>query len=112
VLEGSWAGDELTVDHTGTATLKVNGNALEFHGADPNDWLKGTFTLHEDAKPKQFAGIITDCASPDYVGKQIYAIYRIEDGALIISGNAPGETNFPTTFTPEGGREFVFKHNQ
>jgi uncharacterized protein (TIGR03067 family) len=84
---------------------------LEYHGTDPNDWLRGTFTLREDMNPKQFTGVITDCASPDYVGKPIYSIYKFDGGDLVITGNGPGETNFPDAFNAPGTRQFIFKRN-
>ncbi|HEX3800307.1 MAG TPA: hypothetical protein VH413_16550 [Verrucomicrobiae bacterium] len=110
VLEGEWSGLEVTQGQAGPATLTVKGNTLEFHGAGADDWLKGTFELHDGATPKELLGVVTDCVSADAIGKKIYAIYRIEDGAITIEGNPPGSTSFPTEFGQAGGRQFVFKH--
>jgi uncharacterized protein (TIGR03067 family) len=85
---------------------------LEFHGAYANDWLKGTFTLREDTNPKQFVGVVTECAGPEYVGRNCYAIYKLEDGTLTVAGNEPGVSGFPSAFDASGSRQFVFKHNQ
>jgi len=79
VFEGSWTGRDVTPGREGTASLLVSGHTLEFHGAEANDWLKGTFTLHEDTNPKQLTGIVTECPAQDYVGKNVCAIYKIED---------------------------------
>jgi uncharacterized protein (TIGR03067 family) len=111
-FEGSWNGREVTPGRGGQVSLNVSGQNLEFHGADANDWLKGTFTLREDTNPKQWAGIITECASPEYVGKKAYAIYKIEDGTLTIAGNEPGDSNIPSAFDAPGARQFVFQHDQ
>ena len=92
--------------------LTVSGQSLEFHGSDANDWLKATFTVREDTTPKQWAGIITECSETQYVGKKSYAIYRIEDGTLTISGYEPGNSNIPSAFDASGTRQFVFKHEQ
>jgi uncharacterized protein (TIGR03067 family) len=89
----------------------VSGQSLEFHGADANDWLKATFALREDTKPKEWVGTITDCAQAEYIGKKSYAIYTLENGTLTIAGNEPGNTDIPTTFDAAGTRVFVFKHN-
>jgi uncharacterized protein (TIGR03067 family) len=112
VLEGSWKGRDVTPGQEGPASLTVSGQTLEFHGADANDWMKGTFTLREDANPKQFVGIVTECAAPEKVGQKAYAIYKIEDGTLTISGNQLGDPNFPLAFDVPGCRQLVFKHDQ
>jgi uncharacterized protein (TIGR03067 family) len=111
-FEGSWKGREATPGREGPASLAVSGQSLEFHGAEANDWLKGTFTLREDTNPKLCIGIITDCSDAQYVGKKFYAIYRIEDGTMTISGNEPGNTDIPSTFDAPGTREIIFKHDQ
>ncbi len=108
-FEGFWNGQDVTPGQSEAVTLKVSGHALEYRGADTNDWLEGTFTLKEDTAPRQFIGIITNCASPDDIGKKCLAIYKLENGTLTITGNAPGDPNFPAAFDAPGARQFVFK---
>ena len=88
-----------------------SGKNLEFHGSDPNDWYKGTFSLREDANPKRCIFRVTECAAPDYVGKTSYAIYSIENGTLKIAGNEPGKPDAPSGFDDTGARRLVFKSN-
>jgi uncharacterized protein (TIGR03067 family) len=107
-MQGNWKGQEVGGDE-GTATLKVSGHNLEYRGADPNDWYKGTFTLREDTNPKQCVFVVTGCGVPDYVGKSCMTIYQFADGTLRISGNEPGNPDPPTTFESEGSRRFMFK---
>ncbi|HEY3853950.1 MAG TPA: hypothetical protein VGO67_06125 [Verrucomicrobiae bacterium] len=111
-LEGSWRGRDVTPGQEGPATLKFVGQTVEFHGATDDDWLKGTFTLREDATPKQWIGVVTDCPSADAIGKKCYAIYKIEDGTLTIAGTPIGNEEFPTAFDASNARQFVFKHEQ
>ena len=111
-FQGAWKGREVTADHEGPASLTVTGQALEFHGADPSDWVKGTYTLREDTAPKQLIGTVTECDSADVIGKKVYAIYKIENCTLTITGNGPGDPNFPTAFDASGSRQFVFKQAQ
>ena len=111
-FEGSWKGRDVTPGHEGPASLVVSGGNLEFHGADSDDWLKGTFTLHQETDPKQFVGVVTECASADNIGKKAYAIYKIEDGTLTITGTDLGDPNFPSSFDAPGTRQLVFKHSQ
>jgi uncharacterized protein (TIGR03067 family) len=106
-LQGTWKGQETGV--RGSASAVVSGSNLEFHGANPREWYKATFTLHEDANPKQLIAVITECAAPQYVGKTANAIYRIEGGTLTITGNEPGNPAMPATFDAPGSRQIIFK---
>ena len=111
-LEGAWKGRDVTPGQEGSATLKFTGQTVEFHGATEDDWLKGTFTIHEDTTPKQWIGTVTDCPSADAIGKKCYAIYKLEDGTLTIGGYPIGTEEFPTAFDAPNLREFVFKRDQ
>jgi uncharacterized protein (TIGR03067 family) len=110
-FEGLWNGHEVTPGREGPASLTISGQTLEFHGADANDWLKGTFTTREDTNPKQFLCVVTECAAPEYVGRNCYAIYKLENGTLTAAGNEPGASGFPSAFDAPGSRQFVFKHD-
>ena len=105
-LKGTWQGREGGAVQADSLVLADNN--LEFHGANPQEWYKGTFTLHEDANPKQMIITITDCPFPKYVGQTANAIYRIEKGKLTIAGNEPGDPAMPTAFNARGTRTMVF----
>jgi uncharacterized protein (TIGR03067 family) len=107
-IQKSWHGQEGAGAAAGTNSLVLSGNSLEFHGANPQEWYKGTFTLHEDTTPKQMIVLITDCAAPQYVGKTANAIYKIENGTLTIAGNEPGNPTMPAAFDAPGCRLITF----
>jgi hypothetical protein len=65
---------------------------LEFHGADANDWLKGTFSLRENTTPRQLEGVVTDAASAQYIGKVVHVIYKIEGGTLHADRKRAGQS--------------------
>ena len=109
VLQGTWKGQEMRANAKGSASLVLSGANLEFHGADTNEWYKATFTLREDANPKQLVAVITECPAPQYVGKTANAIYRVENGTLTITGNEPGNPAMPATFDAPGARRIEFK---
>jgi uncharacterized protein (TIGR03067 family) len=109
VLQGTWKGQETGRPAEGTCYLIISGNTLEFRGADSNEWYKGTFTLRESANPKQLVGVISECPAPQYVGKTVYGIYRIEEGTLTLTGNEPGNPELPNRFEAPGSRTFVLK---
>jgi len=108
-LQGAWKGRETGVNGPGSPVLVLTGNNLEFHGADTNEWYKGTYTLLEDRNPKQLVAIITECPDPAYVGKRSYGIYKLEAGTLTLSANEPGARSFPAAFDSPGARQFVFQ---
>jgi uncharacterized protein (TIGR03067 family) len=110
-IEGSWHGRDVTPGHDGPASLIISGQTLEFHGGDTDDWAKGTFTLREDTTPKQLIGVITDCASADNIGKKCYAIYKVENGTLTLTGSQIGAPNPPPSFDAPECRQMVFKHD-
>jgi uncharacterized protein (TIGR03067 family) len=107
-LQGIWSGQEVVANTPGSSSLIIKGTDLEFHGADANDWIKGTFSLREDTTPKQLEGVVTDCASAEYVGKTVHAIYKIEGGKLTLTGNEPGNSAVPASFDAQGARMFEF----
>jgi len=74
-----------------------------------NDWCKGTFTLREDANPKQLIGVFSECDDPQYVGKTLLAIYRIEANTLTLAGSAPGSAEAPASFEADGCRKLVLR---
>lgn len=110
LLQGKWQGTEKDASPDGgTSLLTVSGKIMEFHGADTNDWVTGTFTLREDVTPKQLVVTIKDCPDSGSIGKPIYVIYRLERDTFTAAGNSPGETNFPSGFDAAGVRQIVFK---
>jgi len=112
LLQGTWKGQELTGEAAGPCYLIVSGEHFEFHGADTNEWYKGTFTLREDSNPRQLLGSVTECPAPQYVGKTSYAIYRLESRTLTLTAKEPGNPDLPSGFDASDARRFVFKEKQ
>jgi uncharacterized protein (TIGR03067 family) len=111
-LHGTWSGQEVGAKAQGSPSLTFEGTTLEFHGANPQEWYKATFTLREDTTPKQLDAVVTDCPVPKYVGKTAHAIYKIEDGQLTLTGNEPDNPAVPTSFDAQGARQIVFTLKQ
>ena len=42
-LQGKWVGREFGQNSEGTREIIITGTKLEFHGANDNDWAKGSF---------------------------------------------------------------------
>jgi uncharacterized protein (TIGR03067 family) len=81
---------------------------LEFHGANPQEWYKASYTLREDTTPKQLDAVVTDCPMARYVGKTAHAIYKIEAGKFTLAGNEPGNPAVPAGFDAPGARQIIF----
>lgn len=112
ILRGKWIGQEVGAKSAGSPSLTLAGTTLEFHGANPQEWYKGTYTLREDTNPKQLDAVVTDCPVSKYVGLTAHAIYKIEDGKLTLTGNAPGNAAVPASFAAQGARQIVFTLKQ
>jgi uncharacterized protein (TIGR03067 family) len=107
-LQGTWSGLWVGHEKQGAHSLVLAGTTFEYHGARPDDWEKATFSLREDTTPKQLDAVVTDCPAPDYVGKTIHMIYKINDGKLTLAANKPGNLDAPESFDAQGTRIFVF----
>lgn len=105
-LKGTWQAQE---NGKPAGSLTLDNGDLEYRGADPREWYKATYTLHEDTNPKQIIILINDCPFTNYVGKTANAIYRIENGVLTIAGHEPGNPAIPTSFGGPGVRQMSFK---
>jgi uncharacterized protein (TIGR03067 family) len=108
-FQGTWKGKEIGGKTEGVCYFVFSGTNAEFRGADTNEWCKGTFSLREDAHPKQMVCQVTGCSYAPAVGQSIYAIYQIEAGALKITGNEPGNPDVPTSFDASGARRFEMR---
>lgn len=107
-LQGRWTGREIGVTPDGPRHVAFSETQFEYHGADPNDWGKGTFIVKEDTNPKQLLVTLTDCGPKEYVGKTCCMIYKIEGGTLTATANEPGNPTFPASFDAPGARHMVF----
>jgi len=106
-LQGTWVGKELGQE--GEVKVIFSADTIDFKGAHPQEWYKGTAVLNEELTPKQADFSISECPMPNYVGKLSKAIYRLEENALTLAGSEPGDENRPSSFEPSGGtRVFQF----
>lgn len=105
-LQGTWRGQEAGAK--GTCSLVVSGARIEFHGANSNEWYKAEGSVY-DTTPRQLIAVVTDCPMPKYRGTVGYAIYKIEDGTLTLTGNEPGALQAPDGFNALDARTLTFK---
>ena len=98
-LQGTWKGRTVRDEPQHECTFVISGKNFDFHdNTDANVWYKGTFTLKEDATPRQYIATIGDCPFPQYVGKTSMAIYKINGDTLTITANEPGNPTVPDAF--------------
>lgn len=118
LIQGSWAGQEVRNGRSFQSSLSLVGRDWEFHGADLNDWSKGTYTLREDTTPKQLTVVITQSPRSQEIGETIHAIFQVrpgpqtdqqpDQGTLILTANAPGNPQPPAGFGDRQARQIVF----
>jgi uncharacterized protein (TIGR03067 family) len=107
-LQGTWVGKELGQD--GEAKVIFSGDTIDFKGAHPQEWYKGTAVINAEMTPSQADFTISECVVPDYIGKIAKAIYKFEESTLTLAGSEPGNESRPTSFDPsERIRVFQFE---
>jgi uncharacterized protein (TIGR03067 family) len=98
-MQGTWKGRSVRDNPEHQVTFVISGKNFDFRDeTETNNWYKGTFTLKDDTKPRQFIAAVTDCPFAQYVGKTSAAIYKIENGTLTITANEPGKAEVPADF--------------
>ena len=109
-LQGTWNGRQTNPNLEHQCSLVITGNNYEFQDeADTNAWNKGTFTLREDTNPRQLIAVVGDCHLPQFIGKTVMAIYRVEGDTLLMTWNAPGKAEAPSAFDARGAAHTEFK---
>jgi RNA polymerase sigma factor (sigma-70 family) len=93
-LQGHWTGSN-TAHPSQTCTLNISGDQIEYRGTDPNDWLRGTFVLNENAEPQQLNVTILEPAKGFIVG-----IYEVKGDTATIAVAPHGSSQRPVDFTP------------
>ena len=93
-LQGRWKGSNTA--HPGQeCTVDISGDKIEYRGADPNDWLRGTFVLNENANPKQIDVTILEPAR-----SFIHCIYQAGREGITIAAAEHGSSVRPVGFAP------------
>jgi RNA polymerase sigma factor (sigma-70 family) len=93
-LQGRWKGSNTA--HPGQeCTLNISGDKIEYRGAAPNDWLRGTFILNENSNPKQLDVTILEPAR-----SFVHCIYQADGGGITIAAAEHGSPLRPADFTP------------
>jgi uncharacterized protein (TIGR03067 family) len=107
-LQGTWNGREPAVRPETPRQLVISGNHIDYRGATPTDWGRGTFILRDNTRPRQLVIALTECGIPQYIGKTCYMIYQIDGPTLTAAANEPGVLAPPSTFDAPHARHLVF----
>jgi len=109
-LQGKWEGVEVGRESEGKCSLTVDGDTIQFQGANKNEWYKTLFNVPVGTEPRQLRAEITECPNKDFVGKSANSIYKIENGNLTLVGHAPGVPEAPKSFDGDrDSRTFLFQ---
>lgn len=93
-LQGHWTGSNTA--HPGeTCALTISGDKIEYLGAEPNDWIRGTFALNENTDPKQMNITILEPAHGF-----ILCAYQMQDDRITIAAAEHGSSQRPVGFAP------------
>jgi len=105
-IQGHWSGFNAKRPNY-ACTVNIAGNELEYHGADSNDWARGSFVLHEDAQPKEMELTVREPSKSS--NQVIYAIYQVSGGEMTV---AISSSSRPVDFSTNSQNEvFNFKRD-
>lgn len=108
-LQGSWDGVQVGQETLGKIAVTITGNSLRFQGFSTNDWYETTFTLPPGTEPPQLHATIKNCPQKDYIGMEVFAIFKIADGTLTLVGIQAPAKEPPPTFE-KGGSLIKFEN--
>ena len=104
-LQGYWEGEGAG----GKCSITITGNSLHYRAG--TNWWKTTFTLPAGTDPKQLHATIKDSSPPtNGIGQVVFAIFKIEDGALTLAIDDMSDKP-PKTF-PEASSRYKVKKVQ
>jgi hypothetical protein len=79
-LQGYWEGDGAG----GKCSITITGNSLHYRAG--TNWYETTLTLPAGTDPQQLHATVKDSASStNDIGQVVFAIFKIEDGALTLA---------------------------
>ena len=101
-LQGTWGGFAVGYEATDKITLTITGNSIHYHYQTPtaNQVFEATFTLPAGTNPQQLRATLTglppesDRVSSMEIGEVVPAIFKIEDGTLILA-DPPSDDSKP-----------------
>jgi uncharacterized protein (TIGR03067 family) len=98
-LQGTWVGGVVGEKTDAKYTVTISGDSFHFH-RDPEFWFRTTFTLPAGTDPQQLLATIRECApgQENSIGKTVAAIFKIEEGTLILAARGDGGDETPTGF--------------
>ncbi len=111
-IQGTWTGQQDGAKNIDPLKAVFSGNNLDVNGNDPNEWFKATFTLQEDASPKQISVIVTGCPVDELVGKTLTGTYDLDGNALTLTGYKSKNPALPEEFSMLGPDQVVLKFNK
>ena len=98
-LQGYWEGEGAG----GKCSITIAGNALHYRNSA--GWYKTIFTLPAGTDPQQLHATIKECSPPSTkaIGTVVYAIFKIEDGTLLLAEDDMSDQP-PKTFAGASSR--------
>ena len=91
-LQGYWEGEGAG----GKCSITITGNSINYRAG--TTWYEATFVIPAITDPQQLRATIKDCGpSKVALGKEVFVIYKIEDGTLTLTTYDPADEP-PKTF--------------
>jgi len=100
-LAGIWVGYEQSRTGELSITFTYSGR-FEIKGPD-GEWHHGRYACDGRPNPKILNLYIKESSNPNFIGKTILMIYKIDSSTLTCASSTPGVNTRPGSFTPETG---------
>jgi len=105
-IQGHWSGFNAKRPNY-ACTVNIAGNELEYHGADSNDWARGSFVFHDDVQPNEMELTVREPSKSS--NQMIHAIYQVNGGEMTV---AISSSSRPVDFSTNSQNEvFKFKRD-
>jgi uncharacterized protein (TIGR03067 family) len=98
-LQGKWEGGVVGDKAGAKITITITNSSFHFH-RDTNFWFETTIALPAGTNPKQLHATIKGCppSQASSIGSVVGAIFKIEDGKLILVTTGGGAEDTPKSF--------------
>jgi uncharacterized protein (TIGR03067 family) len=106
-FNGTWKGHQVQGE-PGNWTFVFKDSSLVVYGPNPGEYFKLETKILPEKKHKRMKAVFKDGSDPTVINMETIAIYKFEEGKLIIAANEPGYGGAPSSFEATWG-VFVFE---
>jgi uncharacterized protein (TIGR03067 family) len=97
-MQGRWIGHQKGSEER--VVMEIEGDRMAIVIPEEDGSFRGRLKVEQEEDWIAFDFVIEAGSDPDYEGKTLHAICRVEEDRLILAAPEPGEPNRPNSFEP------------